>query len=170
MSDEQNSKESQGIEQQGKRDFMKTLGAGIGMAGMATLMGGQALAADDGKQRYIVVATNGGNDPNRAILALLAAFTALDKGFGPVHVWLTLEGADMANKTKVGKILSPIYKSFGTAEELINKLKSKGATFGVCPPCADYMGADGSNKIDFVEKQGADWLMKNIPGAAVVWL
>jgi predicted peroxiredoxin len=170
MSDEQNSKERQGIEQQGKRDFMKTVGAGIGMAGLATLMGGQALAADDGKQRYIVVATNGGNDPNRAILALLAAFTALDKGFGPVHVWLTLEGADMANKTKVGKILSPIYKSFGTAEELINKLKSKGATFGVCPPCADYMGADSSNKIDFVEKQGADWLMKNIPGAAVVWL
>jgi predicted peroxiredoxin len=170
MSDEQNSKERQGIEQQGKRDFMKTVGAGLGMAGMATLMGGQALAADDGKQRYIVVATNGGNDPNRAILALLAAFTALDKGFGPVHVWLTLEGADMANKTKVGKILSPIYKSFGTAEELINKLKAKGATFGVCPPCAEYMGADGSNKIDFVEKQGADWLMKNIPGAAVVWL
>jgi predicted peroxiredoxin len=170
MSDEQNSKETQGIEQQGKRDFMKTVGAGLGMAGLATLMGRPAMAADEAKQRYIVVATNGGNDPNRAILALLAAFTALDKGFGAVHVWLTLEGADMAHKTKAGKIISPIYKSFGTAEELINKLKAKGATFGVCPPCAEYMGADGGNKIDFVEKQGADWLMKNIAGAAVVWL
>ena len=169
MSDEQNA-ETQGIEQTGKRDFMKALGAGLGMAGMAALMGSQAMAADETKQRYIVVATNGGNDPNRAILALLAAFTALDKGFGSVHVWLTIDGADMANKTKAGKIVSPIYKSFGTAEELINKLKAKGATFGVCPPCAEYMGADGSNKIDFVEKQGADWLMKNIAGAAVVWL
>jgi predicted peroxiredoxin len=169
MIDEQNSKKTQGIEQQGKRDFMKTIGAGLGAAGLATLMGGQAMAADEAKQRYIVVATHGGNDPNRAILALLTAVTALDKGFGSVHVWLTIDGADMANKAKVGKIISPIYKSFGTAEELINKLKAKGATFGVCPPCAEYMGADGSNRIDFVEKQGADWLMKNIPGAAVVW-
>lgn len=170
MSDERKIGETQGTEQKGKRDFIKTVGAGLGIAGLASLMGGQAVAADEGKQRYIVVATYGGNDPNRAILALLAAFTALDKGFGAVHLWMTLDGADMANKTKAGKIVSPIYKSFGTAEELINKLKAKGATFGVCPPCAEYMGADGSNKIDFVEKQGADWLMKNIAGAAVVWL
>jgi predicted peroxiredoxin len=133
MSAEQNSRETQGIEQQGKRDFIKTVGAGLGMAGLATLMGGQALAADEGKQRYIVVATHGGNDPNRAILALLTALTALDKGFGSVHVWLTIDGADMAHKTKVGKIISPIYKSFGTAEELINKLKAKGALVSVLP-------------------------------------
>jgi predicted peroxiredoxin len=170
MSDERKIGETQGMEQKGKRDFVKTIGAGLGIAGLATLMGGQAIAADEGKRRYIVVATHGGNDPNRAILALLAAFTALDKGFGSVHFWMTLDGADLANKTKAGKIVSPIFKSFGTAEELINKLKSKGATFGVCPPCAEYMGAGGNSKFDFVEKQGADWLLKNIPGAAVVWL
>ena len=169
MSDEKTIEATQGTEQQGKRDFIKTLGVGLGAAGLATLMGSQAMAADESKPRYIVVATHGGNDPNRAILALLCALTALDKGFGSVHVWLVIDGADLANKTKVGKIISPIYKSSGTAEELINKLKAKGATFGVCPPCADYMGADANNKIDFVEKQGADWLMKNIVGAEVVW-
>jgi hypothetical protein len=40
----------------------------------------------------------------------------------------------------------------------------------VCPPCAEYMGAVGGDKADFIEKQGADWLMKNIKGATVAWM
>jgi hypothetical protein len=32
------------------------------------------------------------------------------------------------------------------------------------------MGAVGSDKFDFVGKQGADWLMKNIAGAVVAWM
>jgi predicted peroxiredoxin len=98
------------------------------------------------------------------------AFTALDKGFGEVHVWLTLEGADLAVKGKADRIESPIFKKFGSAAELIKKLKDKGASFGVCPPCADYMGATGSDKYDFVEKRGADWLLKNMQDAWVVWM
>jgi len=157
----------QGINRQ---DFLKRVGLGLGAAGLASMMGSAALAEEGKGNRYIVVLTHGGNDPNRAILALLCAWTALDKGFGSVHVWMTLDGADLANKTKAGRIDSPIYKKFGTAEELIKKLKDKGATFGVCPPCAEYMGAVGSDKFDFVEKQGADFLMKNIAGATVAWM
>ena len=52
----------------------------------------------------------------------------------------------------------------------MDKLKGKRATFGGCPPCAEYMGATGSDKYDFVEKQGADWLMKKIAGAAIAWM
>ena len=48
--------------------------------------------------------------------------------------------------------------------------RKKGATFGVCPPCAEFMGAVGGDKYDFVDKQGADFLMKNLPGAAVAWM
>ena len=164
---QERNQESQGITRQ---DFIKGLGVGLGAAGLASMMGGAALAEDGKGQRYVVVITHGGNDPNRAILALLCAWTALDKGFGSVHVWMTLEGADLANKTKAGRVESPIFKKFGNAEELLNKLKGKGATFGVCPPCAEYMGAAGSDKYDFIEKQGADWLMKNIAGAAVAWM
>lgn len=165
-------KQGEGNETNGvsRQDFLKGIGMGMGAAGLASLVGGQALAAEGGKPRYIVVATHGGDDPNRAILALLTAVTALDKGFGAVHFWMTLNGAELANKTKAGRIDSPIFKSFGNAEELLKKLKDKGCTFGVCPPCAEYMGAEGSNKYDFIDKQGADWLMKNIPGATVVWL
>ena len=151
-------------------DFLKGIGLGLGAAGMASLAGGQALAAEEKTDRYVVAITNGGSDPNRAILGLLCAFTALDKGYGAVHVWMTLDGADLANKTKASRIESPIFKKFGNAEELMKKLKDKGATFGVCPPCAEYMGAVGADKFDFVEKQGADWLMKNIKGATVAWM
>jgi len=160
-------KEPVGISRQ---DFLKGIGMGIGAAGLASLVGGQALAADGTKPRFIVVATHGGDDPNRAILSLLTAVTALDKGLGSVHFWMTLGGAELANKTKAGRIDSPIFKKFGNAEELLKKLKDKGCTFGCCPPCAEYMGAEGSDKYDFINKQGADWLMQNLPGATVVWL
>lgn len=153
-----------------RQDFLKGVGLGLGAVGLSGMMGGRASAADEKPDRYIVAITNGGSDPNRAILGLLCAVTALDKGFGSVHVWMTLDGADLANKTKASRIESPIFKKFGNAEELMKKLKDKGATFGVCPPCAEYMGATGSDKFDFVEKQGADWLMKNIKGATVAWM
>jgi predicted peroxiredoxin len=153
-----------------RQDFLKGMGLGLGAAGMVSLAGTPSFAADEKKDRYIVAITHGGSDPNRAILGLLCAFTAIDKGFGAVHVWLTLDGADLANKTKAFRIESPIFKKFGNAQELMTKLKDQGATFGVCPPCAEYMGAAGADKFDFVEKQGADWLMKNIKGATVAWM
>jgi predicted peroxiredoxin len=153
-----------------RNEFLKKVGMGLGAAGLATMMGGVALAEEGKGNRYVVVITHGGNDPNRAILALLCAWNALDKGFGSVHVWMTLDGADLANKTKAGLIGSSIFNKFGTAEDLMKKLKEKGATFGVCPPCAEYMGAVGGDKFDFVEKQGADFLMKNIAGAVVAWM
>lgn len=149
-------------------DFMKSLGIGIGAAGLGAVLGGQALAEGDKKGKYVVVVTNGGNDPNRAILALLLANVAADKGWGSVNVWMTLDGADLAAKSKAERIDSPVFKKFGNALELMKKLKEKGAWFGVCPPCADYF--TGSDKLDFVEKAGGDWLMKNIQDAWVVWM
>ena len=159
--------ESKGIS---REDFLKSVGAGLGAAALGGLMAGQALAAPAEGKKYIVVITNGGNNPNRAILSLILAWTALDKGLGPVHVWMTLEGAELAVKGKAERIESPIFKKFGSANELMLKLKGKGATFGVCPPCAEYMGAVGGEKYDFVEKQGGDWLMKNIADAVVAWM
>ncbi len=156
-------------ERTNKRNFLKVLGAGIGMAGLSSMMGGQALA-DEKKGKYIVVITQGGNDPNRAILALLLAQTVADKGWGKVHVWMTLDGADLANKKKTERIESPIYKKFGNALEIMKKIKDKGGWFGICPPCADYFGASGSDKHDWVELAGGDWLMKNIQDAWVVWI
>jgi predicted peroxiredoxin len=152
-----------------KRDFLKALGAGLGIAGLGSMMGGQSFA-EEKKGKYVIVITHGGDDPNRAILGLLLAQTVADKGWGKVYAWMTLDGADLVNKKKTERIESPIYKKFGNALEIMKKIKDKGGWFGVCPPCADYFGATGSDKYDWVELAGGDWLMKNIQDAWVVWI
>ncbi len=132
-----------------KRDFLKALGAGLGIAGFTSMIGGgESFAQVDKKGKYVIVITNGGNDPNRAIFGLLMAQVVADKGWGKVHVWMTLEGADLCNKKKTERIDSPIYKKFGNALEIMEKIKDKAGWFGVCPPCADYFGATGSDKYE----------------------
>src|SRR5574341_330328 len=101
-----------------KRDFLKALGAGLGIAGVSSMMGGQSFAEVDKKGKYVIVITHGGNDPNRAIFGLLMAQVVTDKGWGKVHVWMTLDGADLCNKKKTEKIESPIYKKFGDGLEI----------------------------------------------------
>ncbi len=157
-----------------KRDFLKALGAGFGIAGLTSMMGTKSFADAERKGKYVIVITHGGNDPNRAIFGLLMAQVVTDKGWGKVHVWMTLDGADLCNKKKTEKIESPIYKKFGNAFDIMKKIKDKGGWFGVCPPCAEscaeYFGAAGGDKDDWVELAGGDWLMKNIQDAWVVWI
>jgi predicted peroxiredoxin len=153
-----------------KRDFLKVLGAGLGIAGISSVMGGQAFADVERKEKYVFVITHGGDDPNRAIFGLLMAQTVVEKNWGKVHVWMTLDGADLVNKKKTERIESPIYKKFGNAFEIMKKIRDKGGWFGVCPPCAEYFGATGSDKYDWVELAGGDWLMKNMQDAWVLWI
>jgi predicted peroxiredoxin len=170
MDEEKKEAVTKETEQESKRDFLKVLGAGIGMAGMASFMGGPASAQADKKGKYIFVITHGADDVNRAILGLLLAQIAGDKGWGQVNVWLTLGGADLANKKRTEKIESPIYKPFGNAASIIKKIKDKGGWFGCCPPCAEFFGSTGGDKYDFVEMAGGDWLLKNVQDAWVLWL
>lgn len=152
-------------------DFLKKLGvAGLAGVGMALGGAGAARAEEAKKTKYVVAITSGGNNPNRAILGLLLAQAAAKKGLGQIHVWLTLEGAEVAHRDKCAKISSSIYAKFGNALELVNDLKERGVSFGICPPCADYFGAVDEKKFEFVEKAGGDWLMENIRDAEVVWL
>ena len=153
-----------------KRDFLKALGTGLGIVGLGSLMAGQSFAEVEKKGKYVFAITHGGDDPNRAIFGLLMAQTVAEKGWGRVYVWMTLDGADLVNKKKTERIESPIYKKFGNAFEIMKKIKDKGGWFGVCPPCADYFGATGNDKYEWVELAGGDWLMKNIQDAWVLWI
>jgi predicted peroxiredoxin len=165
--DKKRANEAEGMD---RGDFLRTLGAGLGVAGLGTLLGGQAFAEMEKKGKYVIVITHGAGNPNRAIFALLMAQVVAKKGWGPVHVWMTLEGAELAHKDKPERIESPIFKKFGNALALMNDIKEKGGTFGVCPPCAEYAGAKGDNKLDFVTEAGGDWLMQNIQDAWVLWM
>lgn len=153
-----------------RKDFFKTVGMGLGAAGAAGLLGGQAFADMERTGKYVFVITHGGDDPNRAIFALLMAQVVAKKRWGSVHVWTTLHGAELAHKDKPARIASPIFEKFGDARSLIEDLRERGATFGVCPPCADYFGATDDDKLPFFEKAGGDWLMENVQGAWVLWM
>jgi len=153
-----------------RSDFLKMLGTGLGAVGLAGLASGQAFADLEKKGKYVFAITHGGDDPNRAVFALLMAQVVAKKNWGAVHVWMTLGGADLAHVDKTAGIESPIFKKFGNALELMEDLRGRGATFGVCPPCAEYAGATGDKKHPWVDKAGGDWLMENIQGAWTLWM
>lgn len=165
--DETRDDEGEGMD---RGDFFRTLAAGLGGAGVASLLGGQAFAEVEKKGKYVFVITRGAGDPNRTIFALLMAQVVAKKGWGAVHVWTTLEGAELAHKDRPSRIESPIFKKFGTAQEIMKDLKGRGATFGVCPPCAEYFGSNGEQRHEFFRDAGGDWLMENIQGAWVLWM
>lgn len=165
------------IDTMSKREFL-TLAAGLGGAavGLGALFAGEEAHADGegdggaGGDRYLFVVSRGGDDPNRAILALLLASVVAGKKWGKVEVWFTLGGAELAHAKKAPVIHSPIFRSFGTAAELMEKIRNAGGTFGVCPPCASYAGATGDARPSWIPDAGGDWLMKAIKGAHVTWL
>ena len=81
-------------EEMDRGDFLKTMGlAAVGAAGLGAMMSAPAQAEEGKKGKYVIVVTHGGNNPNRAIWALLMAETIQKKGLGDVHVWMTIEGA-----------------------------------------------------------------------------
>lgn len=166
------SEKTKGVEESvemSRSDFLKAAGLGLGMAGLSAFMSSPVSAQEGKKGKYVIVITNGGNNPNRAIWSLLMADTILKKGWGDVHVWFTVEGADLCRKGHPETIVSPIFQKYGNALELMERTRKNGAKFGACPPCLDYFGATGDNKYEWIEPQGGDWLMKNIQDAWVVW-
>lgn len=156
---------------QGRADFLKTLGlAGLGILGAGAMVSHPAAAEEGKKPRYVYVVTHGADDPNRAIWSLLVADVTLKKEMGSVHVWFTLEGADLCRKGHAEKVTSPIFLKWGNALEIMESIRKAGGTFGICPPCAEYFGAKDDDKLGWVELQGGDWVAKNIVGATVVWM
>jgi predicted peroxiredoxin len=149
-------------------DFLRLFGAGAGLVGLGAVTG--ASPVQGGQGRTLVVLSHGSDDPNRAVLALLLASAAVKKGNGPVQIWMTLGGAEVAHRKKVEALKSPIFAAMGSASSLLAELAAKGVTLKICPPCAVAAGATGEERHPAVEEAGGDWLLANLPGAEVVWL
>lgn len=172
--EEKRPEEIKELEELSRGDFLKMAGAaGLGLAGLGALMS-SPVSAEQGKEgkkkKYLFVVSSGGNNPNRAILALLLADVVQKKEFGEVHIWLVLEGAELCRKGHPEKIVGPAYQKFGNAFDMMERIRKNGGKFGVCPPCAEWVGATGDSRIEYVENQGGDWIMKNIQDSLVVWL
>ena len=102
---------------EGRRDFRKMLGKGLGKAGLSSAFGVQVFDDTNKKRRYLFVFTRGGSPPNRAAFGLLMGQTVADREWGKVTVWTILDGADLANESKAEGTKSSIYKKFGNARE-----------------------------------------------------
>ncbi len=156
-------------------EFLKLAGAaGLGLAGMGALLGaGPANAGEQpagGKSKYLFVITHGGTQSSRALLPLILADTVQKRELGEVHIWLVLEGAELCRKGHAEKMVAPQLHKFGNAQALMERIHRNGGKFGVCPPCAEWVGAVGENRHEWVVNRGADWIMENIRDAYVVWL
>jgi len=69
----------------------------------------------------------------QGIFSSTSSGVAADKRWGSVHAWMTLEGADLADKSKADRIESPVFKKCGNALELMKKLEGKTGVWGrVC--------------------------------------
>ena len=157
-------------EQTGKRDFLKVLGAGLGVAGISSLMGGQVFADIEKKGKYVFVITHGSNEPNKAIFGLYMAQIVAQKKWGNVVVWMTFDGADLASIKKAKATESSVYKGLGNALKIMDKIRWEGGSFLVCSRWADYFGITGSDKYTWAKLTDDNWLIDNIQGAFVLWI
>jgi predicted peroxiredoxin len=152
-------------------DFLKIAGAaGLGLAGLGAFMSSPASAQDSKKGKYLFVVTAGADYPDKAILPLLLADIVQKRELGEVHIWMVLYGAELCKKGRPEKIVGPAYQKFGNALHIMERIHRNGGGFGVCPPCAEWVGAVGNDRIEYVKNQGGDWLMENIRDSWVSWL
>lgn len=157
-------------------DFLKLAGAaGLGLAGLGAVMGmgGAALASEgnEGKKgKFLFVITTGSNDPNRCMLALLLADVVQKQELGDLHIYLVLEGAELCKVGAPEKIFSSNFHRLGHALGVMERLARNGAQIGVCPPCADWIGAVDHNKYDWAEREDGGVLMRSVKESWTVWL
>lgn len=159
-----------------RADFLKLAGAtGLGIAGLGAFMGmgaspAQAAGKDGGKPNFLFVITAGSNDPNRAMLALLLADVVQKQEMGGVHIYLVLEGAELCKVGSPERITSSNFHRLGDAKGVLERLARNGARIGVCPPCAEWVGAVGDNLHDWAQREDGGALLRSMQNSVTSWL
>ena len=163
MSDERNSPDLS------RNDFLKL----AGLSALLPLLGSVTPAsAAEGKERLYVV-THGDNDVDRAALALLLAgidAKKIGKELSGVTIWFTLQGAKLCRKGAAEKLISPIFKKFGTLADILNTAVKAGAKLGGCPFCLDFFEIPKSEYVDGLDRKGGDYVAAQVGKADVVWM
>jgi len=152
-----------------RNDFLKL----AGLSALLPLLGSVTPAsAAEGKERLYVV-THGDNDVDRAALALLLAgidAKKIGKELSGVTIWFTLQGAKLCRKGAAEKLISPIFKKFGTLADILNTAVKAGAKLGGCPFCLDFFEIPKSEYVDGLDRKGGDYVAAQVGKADVVWM
>ncbi|NJD62210.1 MAG: hypothetical protein FIA93_05765 [Deltaproteobacteria bacterium] len=153
-----------------RSDFLKL----AGLSALVPLLGGATRAsAAEGTAERLYVVTHGGDDVDRAALALLLASVdakKIGKELPGVTIWFTLQGAKLCRKGEAGKLTSPIFKKFGTLSDILAMSTRAGAKLAACPFCLDAFDIATSDYLDGLERRGGDYVAGNVGKADVIWL
>jgi predicted peroxiredoxin len=152
-----------------RNDFLKL----AGLSAMFPLLGAVTPAsAAEGKERLYVV-THADDDVDRAALALLLAgidAKKIGKDVSGVMIWFTLPGVKLCRKGAAEKIVSPVFKKFGSLADILQAAVKAGAKLSACPFCLDFFEVPKSDYIDGLERKGGDYVAAQVGKADVIWM
>ena len=150
-------------------DFLKL----AGLSALLPLIGSVTSAsAAEGRERVYVV-THSDDDVDRAALALLLAeidAKKIGKELSGVTVWFTLQGTKLCRKGAAGKFTSPVFKKFGTLDDLLSAAVKAGAKLAACPFCLDFFEIPKSEYLDGLDRKGGDYVAAQVGKADVIWM
>jgi predicted peroxiredoxin len=151
-------------------DFLKL----AGLSALVPLLGSitSASAAEIKAERLYVV-THADDDLDRAALALLLASVdakKIGKELPALTIWFTLQGAKLCRKGVAEKLVSPVFKKFGTLADILATATKDGAKLAACPFCLDALDIAKSDYITGLERKGGDYVAGQVGKADIVWM
>lgn len=113
-------------------------------------------------QQYLVNCENGANNPEKATIAFILAFTSSKSN--PTAVFVTSDAAYMMLKQNRPEVVAEGYESvYG----LIDGFIKNGGKIWLCPACAKAKGIEADDLIDGVELAGAPKTMAYLADGAM---
>lgn len=150
-------------------DFLKL----AGLSALLPLIGSVTPASAAGGKERLYVVTHADDDVDRAALALLLAgidAKKIGKEISGVMVWFTLQGGKLCRKGAAEKLISPIFRKFGTLADILGGAVKEGAKLAACPFCLDFLEIGKAEYIDGLERKGGDYVAARVGKAEVIWM
>jgi predicted peroxiredoxin len=92
------------------------------------------------------------------------------RSFPAVNIWFTLQGAKLCKKGVTEKLVSPVFKKFGTLADILATATKAGAKLAACPFCLDALELAKSDYIKGLERKGGDYVAGQVGKADIIWL
>ncbi|HLO09615.1 MAG TPA: hypothetical protein VK303_02930 [Desulfobacteria bacterium] len=150
-------------------DFLKL----AGLSALLPLIGSVTPASAAVGKEPLYVVTHADDDVDRAALALLLAGVdakKIGKEVSGVTVWFTLQGGKLCRKGAAEKLISPIFRKFGTLADILGGAVKEGAKLAACPFCLDFLEIGKAEYINGLERKGGDYVAAQVGKADVIWM
>jgi predicted peroxiredoxin len=150
-------------------DFLKL----AGLSAFLPLIGSVTSASAAESRERVYVVTHSDDDVDRAALALLLAgidAKKIGKELSGVTIWFTLPGAKLCRKGTAEKLVSPVFRKFGSLAGILSAAVKMGAKLGGCPFCLDFYEIPKSEYLDGLDRKGGDYVAAQVGKADVIWM